>query len=99
MNRFSQRTLIPNDELTAHISAAGCGGSGTPCTSRCGNPGRYPVPEKRTRAPSLPCSERGVDVSAVKDISSEKEKSFPFALLHSVAVLALGEHGVCGLHV
>ena len=98
-NRFSQSALIPNDELTAYTRAAGCGGSGTPCTSQWGNPSRYLVLEKHIQAPSLSCSEWEVGISAIKDIANETEKSFSFVLLHSVLVLALGEYGVCDLHV
>lgn len=65
-----------------------------PCISQCGNPSGYLVSEKCMQALSLPCSEQEVGISAVKDIANETEKSFSFALLHSVLVLALREHGV-----
>lgn len=96
---FSQCALIPKDDLTAHTSAAACGGLGTLCISPCGNPSRYTVSEKCIRVLSLPCSVQGVGVPAIKGITNETEKPFSFALLRSDLVLALGEHSVCDLHV
>lgn len=95
-NRFSQWDCIPSGELPDHSSATGCGGSGTPPS--VATPAHL-VSEKCIQALPLPCSEWDVGICADKDVANQTEKSFSFALLHSVSVLALRNHGVCDLHV
>lgn len=68
-------------------------------TSQCGNPSRYLVLEKCIQAPPLPCSEWDVGICADKVVVNETEKSFLFASLYSLLVLALRSHDVCDLHL